>query len=107
MSRVVIVLSTWPAQGNAAEAARTLVDERLAACVSISAEMTSIYRLEGSVGEAAERQLVIKTTEDRLPTLEARVKALHPYQVPEFVVLAASSGSEAYLGWLRGAVESS
>lgn len=104
MPRVVIVLSTWPADRDADEVARALVDERLAACVSVSAEMTSIYRWEGRVDEATERQLVIKTVEDRLPALEARLKGLHPYEVPEFVVLAVAAGSEAYLRWLTESV---
>ncbi len=104
MSPVVIVLSTWPAGSDAAEAAKALVGERLAACVSISAAMTSVYRWEGRVDEAAECQLVIKSTEENLAALETRLTALHPYEVPEFLVLRASSGSDAYLGWLRGAV---
>ncbi len=104
MSRVVIVLSTWPAGSDAAGAARTLVDERLAACVSISAEMTSVYRWEGRVDQTAECQLVIKSTEDRLAALEARLKALHPYEVPEFLVMAAAGGSQEYLRWIDASV---
>ena len=66
--------------------ATTLVDERLAACVNVHGPMTSIYRWKGAVEHEAERQLVIKTTRARLPALEARLRELHPYELPEFVV---------------------
>jgi periplasmic divalent cation tolerance protein len=101
MVDVVIVLSTVAADEGAEALARTLVDERLAACVNVHAPMTSIYRWKGEVETAAERQLVIKTTRDRLPALEARLRALHPYDLPEFLVIPADSGSAAYLAWVE------
>lgn len=97
----VLVLVTWPADRPADALARTLVDERLAACVNVLPEMQSVYRWEGAVQQDAERQLVIKTTADRLEALEARVAALHPYQVPEFLVLPIAGGSDRYLEWMR------
>lgn len=99
-SSFVIVLCTFPAEGDAAALARTLVDERLAACVNVLPAMQSIYRWEGAVEEAAERQLVIKTTAARVEALQARLHALHPYDVPEFLVLPVTGGSEGYLRWL-------
>ena len=63
--------------------------------------VTSIYRWNGKVEQDAEQQLVIKTTIACLEALEARVKALHPYDVPEFLVLRPAGGSDAYLAWVR------
>jgi periplasmic divalent cation tolerance protein len=100
-SDVVIVLTTLPAGTDAGAIARTLVDEHLAACVSVSGEIRSVYRWEGSVTEDAERQMIIKTTAGRVQVLQARLTSLHPYSVPEFVVLTAADGSEDYLAWVR------
>jgi len=100
-SGIAIVLTTLGAGADAAAFARTLVEERLAACVNVIGPVTSIYRWNGKVEQDAEQQLVIKTTIARLEALEARVKALHPYDVPEFLVLRAVGGSDAYLAWVR------
>ncbi len=80
--------------------ARTLVEERLAACVNVHGLMMSTYRWKGVVEREAERQIVIKTTRQRLADLETRLRALHPYELPELVVLDAKA-SEAYGGWVR------
>jgi periplasmic divalent cation tolerance protein len=98
---VVILLTTLPADGDAEAFARALVDERFAACVSIGGEMTSIYRWQGAVERAAERQVVVKTTREMIPRIKARLAALHPYEVPELLVLAVDDGGEAYLAWVR------
>jgi periplasmic divalent cation tolerance protein len=100
----VIVLTTLGAQTDAAAFARVLVDERLAACVNILPPMTSIYRWKGAIEEDREQQLVIKTTSDRVDALEARFHELHPYDVPEFLVIGVSDGSPAYLEWLGESV---
>jgi periplasmic divalent cation tolerance protein len=100
----VIVLTTLGAQTDAAAFARVLVDERLAACVNILHVMTSVYRWKGTIEEDREQQLVIKTTSDRVEALEARFHELHPYDVPEFLVIAVIGGSPAYLEWLRESV---
>lgn len=103
-SEVVLVLTTIGADADAAALARTLVDERLAACVNIGAPMTSVYRWKGTIEQDREQPLVIKTTGDRLVALETRLRALHPYELPEFLVLSASGGSTAYLDWVRASV---
>ncbi len=96
----VIALTTLP-DGHDAEAfGRTLVSEGLAACVSVLPPMRSVYRWQGAVEAAGERQLLIKTTAARLDELERRLLELHPYDVPEFVVIPITSGSAAYLSWL-------
>jgi len=102
--RAVIVLTTLGAGTDAVAFARVLVDERLAACVNVLPAMTSVYRWKGAIEEDSERQLVIKTTSDRVAAVEARFHELHPYDVPEFIVLAVSEGSSAYLEWLGESV---
>ncbi|MGE0040470.1 MAG: divalent-cation tolerance protein CutA [Vicinamibacterales bacterium] len=100
----MIVLTTWPTDRDAAPFARALVDERLAACVSVLAPMASTYRWEGAITEAHEHQVVIKTTAAAEPALRARLAALHPYDVPEYLVLPVQAGGEEYLAWIRGVV---
>ena len=98
----VIVLTTLPADGEIASMfARTLVEERVAACVNVLGEMQSVYAWEGTVEEEQERQIVIKTSRDRLESLWDRVKELHSYEVPEFVVLPIIDGNDAYLRWIH------
>lgn len=99
-SSVVIVLTTLPAGGDATAFARTLVDERLAACVNVQGEMRSVYRWKGAIEEETERQLVIKTTRASVSALERRIAELHPYDVPELLVIPVSGGGTAYLAWL-------
>ena len=98
--RFVIVLTTFPVDGDVDAFATQLVDERLAACVNILPPMRSIYAWEGVLERSDERQLLIKTTNDRLRELEARLRSLHPYDVPEFVVIPIIEGSHDYLSWV-------
>ncbi len=98
-----IVLTTVRSEA-AWRLASTLVEESLAACVNVHAPMTSWYRWKGGIDSATERQLVIKTTIAKLPALEARLRQLHPYELPEFLVVATAGGSEAYLAWARTSV---
>ncbi len=106
----VIVLTTVPDRQLDAEAsgdavgdalARALVEEGLAACVNLLPAMRSIYRWKGTTEEDVERQVVIKTTRDRVPAIQARLRELHPYELPEFLVVSLAGGSDAYLEWLR------
>jgi periplasmic divalent cation tolerance protein len=96
----VIVMTTLPAGADAAAFATALVEERLAACVNLLAPMESVYRWEGRVEREAERQLVLKTSRARIDALRERIRQLHPYDVPEFLVLPIVDGSDAYLRWL-------
>jgi len=102
MAEIVLVLTTVPDDERSHTIARLLVEERLAACVNVHGSMSSTYRWKNKVERDAERQLVIKTTRDRLPDLEKRLKALHTYELPEFLVLSIETGSEAYLDWVAG-----
>ena len=101
MDAAVVVLTTWPADRDPDALARALVGERLAACVNVLGSMRSTYRWQGAVEQADERQLVIKTTTSRVAALEARLREMHPYEVPELLVLPVTGGSEDYLRWVR------
>ena len=100
MTDFVIVLTTFPADKDPEPLAKALVDEKLAACVNVLPVMRSIYRWKGATEQADERQLVIKTTSKCVHEIETRLRALHPYDVPEFLVLPILHGSRDYLSWL-------
>ncbi len=104
MPDCLLALTTCPDPGSAARIARTLVDERLAACVSRLPGVTSTYRWQGGVEEDAEVLLLVKTTAARLPALRERLAELHPYDVPELIAVPVEDGLPAYLDWLRQAV---
>jgi periplasmic divalent cation tolerance protein len=97
--QVALVLTTFGI-GQGLAVGRTLVDEHLAACVNVLPAMTSVYRWKGAVEQDQEEQMVIKTTADRLPRLEARLRELHTYELPEFLVIFADAGSEGYVRWV-------
>ena len=97
-----IVLTTVANTEEAGRLARTLVEERLAACVSLVPRVESIYRWKGNVESATETLLLIKTGAEQLAGLEARLHELHSYETPEFLVLKVETGSNPYLEWLQG-----
>jgi periplasmic divalent cation tolerance protein len=97
---IVLVLTTAPDDERAALWARTLVEERLAACVNVHGPMTSFYRWKGIVEHDTERQVVIKTTRERLSAVRVRLSELHSYELPEFLVLTIESASDEYLKWV-------
>lgn len=96
----LVVLCTVPDEGSARRIAQALVAEGLAACVNVLPRLTSVYRWEGEVTSGEELLLIIKTREARYAALEARVKELHPYTVPEVIALPIRQGSKDYLDWL-------
>jgi periplasmic divalent cation tolerance protein len=100
VSDLRIVLTTI-AEARAAELAERLVEERLAACVSVYAPMRSTYRWKGRVEHEIECQLIIKTTVARLAELERRLPELHPYELPEFIVVRPEQASAAYASWMN------
>ena len=95
----VIASTTLPTEVDAEALGRTLVTERLAACVSVQ-PVRSVYRWQEAVESAAEQLLHIKTTARRVEHLRRRLGDLHPYELPEFVVLPIVDGDPAYLAWL-------
>ncbi|MBK8230338.1 MAG: divalent-cation tolerance protein CutA [Candidatus Eisenbacteria bacterium] len=104
MSRPLIVYTTVgnPEQGR--HIARELVEARLAACVTCQPGLISFYRWAGKVEEDAEMLLLIKTNSDRLDALRSHLLRLHPYEVPELLVVEVAEAGEAYLHWLNQSV---
>ena len=100
-SSVRVVLTTAANPEEAARLGRTLVEERLAACASLVPAVQSIYRWQGKIESASETLVLIKTESDRLAALESRLRELHSYQTPEFLVLEVEAGSHSCLAWLR------
>jgi len=100
MTEALVVFVTTPTAERAAELARALVEERLAACGNVVPGLRSIYRWEGKVHDEGEALLVLKTTRARFEALRERVLALHPYQVPEVIALPIEAGSAPYLAWI-------
>jgi periplasmic divalent cation tolerance protein len=102
--QAIVVLTTLPDRNKARAFARTLVEEKLAACVNLVPGLTSIYRWQGAVHDNPEVLCVVKTTRPRLAKLKQRLKELHPYHVPELLALPVIDGSEPYLRWLKASV---
>ncbi|MCL1825307.1 MAG: divalent-cation tolerance protein CutA [Betaproteobacteria bacterium] len=104
MAEVFLALTTLPDRASADMLAARLIEEHLAACVNILAPCGSVYRWQGMVETASEIPLLIKTTRDRYPALEAAVQAMHPYEVPELIALPVACGLPAYLDWVAASV---
>jgi periplasmic divalent cation tolerance protein len=104
MLDTIVVLITVPNGEVARTVAMALVEERLAACVT-EFPVRSTYRWQGEVLQESEIQLMVKTTIDRFDELEMRVKALHPYEVPEVIALKIDRGSGVYLSWIDEQVQ--
>ncbi len=100
MTETVVILITAPTADVAASIARTLVDERLAACGNVVPAIRSIYRWAGEIHDDAEALLVLKTERRLVPALKDRLPALHPYQVPELLALPVEDGLAGYLEWV-------
>ncbi len=94
-----VLFTTAPDAEAAHRIARALVDARLAACVSVLAPATSVYRWQGTVETAQEWPLMIKAAAARLPALKAALVQLHPYDVPELIALPVVDGLPAYIAW--------
>ena len=100
MTGFILVLTTVPEEKTGHMIGRTLVEESLAACVTVSPSSRSFYRWEGKLCAEEEHILFIKTRASLFERFEPRLRPLHPYQVPEIISLPIERGSEAYLGWL-------
>ena len=97
---VLICFTTCPDHASAERLSDGLVRERLAACVSVLPGMRSTYRWQGTLEQADEVLMMIKTTRARYPALQARLPELHPYELPELVAVEACDGLPAYLDWV-------
>ena len=101
---VRVALTTCATPGEASRLARTLVEERLAACATLIPAVQSFYHWEGKIESTTETLLLLKTGPDQLAALEARLHELHSYQTPEFLVLGVEGVSHPYLDWLQGSL---
>ncbi len=104
MADAIVALTTVGSSEDAERIARALVERRLAACVNVVGGVVSIYRWRGAVERDGEWLLVIKTSSERLEALRAGLSGLHPYELPELLVLPVSSGHPPYLAWLTESV---
>lgn len=98
--KMLIVLTNLPDRASADELAAVLVDERLAACVSIMPACRSVFRWKGAVETADEVPLLIKTSEARYAALQDAIRARHPYETPEIVAVPVVRGLPDYLAWV-------
>ncbi len=100
-----VVFVTAGSEEQATLIANALVSERLAACVNIVSPVKSIYHWEGEVQSDAEHLMIIKTRATLVAKLEARVKQLHSYEVPEVIAIPIVAGAKAYLDWLLASTD--
>jgi len=99
---VVICLTTFPDSEKARQIGTIWVESQLAACLNLLPGAESIYRWEGKTESSSEILAIVKTTRSRLPALEASLRELHPYELPEFLIVSPEGGSAEYLAWVRG-----
>ena len=104
--QVVMVFTTLPLESDVLSFANALIEERVVACVTAHQHVKSVYRWSGEIKQEQEQQIVFKTTLDRVEKLWEQLQKLHPYEVPEFVVLPVMDGSTAYLNWIRESTKS-
>jgi periplasmic divalent cation tolerance protein len=95
-----LIFCTCPDEATAVRIAESLVDERLAACANLLPGITSIYRWEGQIQRDPEVLLLIKTTRERVAALTERLRALHPYEIPEIIAVPVTEGLPDYLSWV-------
>ncbi len=100
MTDKIVVLSTCSSREEADRIAWQLVDQRLAACVSVVPGVGSVYRWQGAVERAEEVLLIVKSSRALFQPLRARIEQLHSYSTPEIVALPIVDGAEAYLSWM-------
>lgn len=96
----LLVITNLPERAAAETLADALIAKRLAACVNILAPCRSVYRWQGAVQHDEEHPVLIKTTREAYAALEAQIRALHPYELPEIVAVPIERGLPAYLDWV-------
>jgi len=100
MPAALLVFTTLPDRQSALDLANTLIERRLAACVNVMGECTSVYRWEGSMERAAEVPMLIKTSAARYPELQSVIRELHAYELPEIIAVPICDGLPEYLQWV-------
>src|SRR5438477_4929050 len=96
----LLVLTNLPDRAAAERLADLLIEKQLAACINILAPCRSVYRWKGAVQHDEEHPMLIKTTRERYPELEAAIRAGHPYELPEIIAVSIGPGLPAYLDWV-------
>jgi periplasmic divalent cation tolerance protein len=99
-----LVLTTFANAEDAAKAVRILVDEQIIACGTILPGARSIYRWKAAIEDSEEAVVLLKTSAERFPVLEERLRAIHPYETPEIVALDPTAVSKDYAEWVIGCV---
>jgi periplasmic divalent cation tolerance protein len=99
-----LVLTTFANAEDAAKAVRILVDEQIIACGTILPGARSIYRWKAAIEDSEEAVVLLKTSAERFPGLEERLRAIHPYETPEIVALDPAAVSKDYAEWVIGCV---
>ena len=99
-TKSILLLSTFPETASVKSVAETLVNEKLAACINIVSGVQSIFRWQDKIDNANENILIIKTKDNLYDELEARIKELHPYELPEIVSVPIDKGLNKYLDWI-------
>jgi periplasmic divalent cation tolerance protein len=100
MTDKIVLMSTCGSEEEARRVARALVESRAAACVNIVSGATSIYRWKGAVEESAEWLLIIKSKRERFAAVQAELRRVHSYEVPELIALPVVEGLAEYLRWI-------
>ncbi len=100
MSPYLLVLTTIGSEEESANLGRSLVEQRLVACVNDVGPVRSFFLWKGKLEDDSERLLLMKTRSDRYADLEAVIHELHPYDVPEVIAIPIERGSKAYLAWI-------
>ena len=104
MTDKLIILTTAGSEAEAQKIANQLVERRVAACVNIIPRIHSVYRWQGKVDAAEEFLLLIKTTKSHTAEVQAVIRELHSYDLPEFVVISIEDGNAEYLEWIEKSV---
>lgn len=99
-TQALLVITNCPDETSANRIALAVVEARLAACVNLLPRVQSVYHWQGAVESASEVPLLIKTTAARYDALEAAIRELHPYDLPEIIAQPIAAGLPAYLDWL-------
>jgi periplasmic divalent cation tolerance protein len=105
MTEYILMLTTWPDEAGAKQAAKAWLDKKLVACVNILPEMQSLYHWDGELNTGFEHQMLLKTTAARAEELKQHILQMHPYECPEILQIPINGGFADYLNWIKGNTE--
>ncbi len=101
MDQHLLLLTTFPDRDSALACAQQLVREKLAACVNVLPPMISVYEWDNDIQKGEELLLLVKTTEARYPHIEAKLREIHPYELPEIIAAPITHGLMQYMNWIK------